>query len=107
MNNLPYITFIFKLNFCFCGVYVYVNISRIDFKKQEIRRKCVGWQQLLVRLHNRLIKIRMTHKPTVYKKELLAIGFTRKFGLTYKSVNIYKACFFVYLNQALVDRFPK
>jgi hypothetical protein len=49
-----------------------------------------------------VVKVRIADETVVYKKELLAAGFTGKLGLAYKAAQVNNGGIFFNRNQTLV-----
>ncbi|KOH45353.1 hypothetical protein NC99_18030 [Sunxiuqinia dokdonensis] len=106
-NHLPDGRLIFKLDFCFGGVNVDVNIFRIHLEKQKVGRDAVGRQNLFISLHDGLVKKGMPHKTFIDEEKLFAKGFSGMLGLTDVAGYFHQAGVGIHRNQVLRTVFTK
>ena len=80
---------VFKFNFLFGRMYVYIHHGRIKINKQNVHRVTVRRNHFLVSIHHGMIEIAASDKPVIDKKILIAPGFFSGFGFAHKTVDIH------------------
>ena len=89
-ENLPNRQFVLKFDFCFCGVYIYVNTFWIYGEIQEVVGLFIVGDKFAVARNDSLVEIRMAHKSAVHKKELQKVALSCAFRLAYETGDTHK-----------------
>ena len=94
---LPDGLFILKLDFSLGRMDIHVNIGRIYIEIDKVGNLFTSGNQLFISLHNRLMKIRMTHITPVDKEILMCPFLTGSLRLGYVSGDFHHGSIDLYV----------
>ena len=105
MQNIKNCVIIFKLDFRFCRMYIYINSGLFCFKKNEEGWKMPLLDKIIVCFKECLLKIGASEKPSVCKEVLVTRSFSGILRLADVSLYFDNSCINRYLYK-LFSQFP-
>src|SRR5687768_7027148 len=99
--------FIFKFDFLFCWMNIYIYLGGVKINEQNIKGKIFGTYHLLVSTHHCMAQIRAADEPVVHKKILITSCLFCCFRFSYKAINVHVVGLFLNCNELCIIVVPQ